>query len=184
MWPFDSKKGDFNKKLADLSNNLKASFSSIKNDFSKVGDWISFLSKKSSEHDEKLEKIEQKLNELLEQKAEAIERVQSFKRSSEPFMPVHERSIAVQSSNLTPIQKKVIMLLLGSGVGMMYEELAKKLNLNIVTVRRHINDIKRAGFDIKEKTESSSQRKVFFLGNEGKKIVIKARKGKKSTQEW
>lgn len=181
MWPFDSKKGDFDKKLADLSNNLKASFSSIKGDFSKVGDWISFLSKKSNEHDEKLEKIEQKLNDLLEQKADTIECIQSFNRSSDPFINVHERSIGVQSSNLTPIQKKVVMLLFGSGVGMRYEELAKKLNLNIVTIRRHINDIKRAGFDIKEKRESSNLRKVFFLGNEGKKLVIKAKNPKKES---
>lgn len=183
VWPFHRKSNEFHRKWDNLTQNLRFSFSSIKDDFHRVGDWIRHFNQKQSEHDERLERIERKLNVLLEEKDIEFERVQSFNRSSGPFMnvqsPDFEEKSSFQQQNLTPIQKKVIMLMLGLGVPMDYETIAKKLELNIVTVRRHINDIKRAGFDIREKKDTVTQRKVFFVGSEGKKIVVGTKRAKK-----
>ena len=56
-----------------------------------------------------------------------------------------------------------------------YEDIARELKLSVITVRRHINDIKKMGFQIKEKMNVDAGRKVFFIEN----VMKRAIRGKK-----
>ena len=57
-----------------------------------------------------------------------------------------------------------------------YEDIAKSLGLNIVTVRRHVNDIFKIGLPIKEKVDVRNRRKLFYLDGETKNKVIEIEK--------
>ncbi|MBU3940331.1 MAG: helix-turn-helix domain-containing protein [Nanoarchaeota archaeon] len=169
-----NKKGDGSEEKWDqLHKGLKASFSNIKRDFEHSMGHIDHLHSKKEEHHSRLTKIEERLV-LLEQmlldfrgkkskvERSTIERVQSFNHS-ESFMNVQT------IKNLTPSQKQVVFLLLQSKNPLNYQAIADKVGSNIVTVRRHINDIKRAGVKVKEKISVKNRSKVFYLNDELKK---------------
>jgi len=65
--------------------------------------------------------------------------------------------------------------MISSEIPLEYAQIAKKLGLNIVTIRRHINDIKRTGFEIKEKINAQKKRKVFYIDGKMKKLVLKGK---------
>ncbi len=179
FWFFGKEKEDRVKKIED---NLKTSFSYIKNDISFVTKFLNNLTNKHQEHDEKFEKMDRQLKELREM-------VLSMGVVDDGRSIVHERSIAINHSNqsfmnvqslkntITPAQKKVIHLLGLADVPLEYEDLAKELKLSVVTVRRHINDIKRMGFDVKEKMNVENGRKVFFIEKVVKREIM-SKKGR------
>ena len=75
---------------------------------------------------------------------------------------------------LTPSQKRVLNLLDKTSIPLDYETIANELKLSIITVRRHINDIKKV-FEIKEMMDVDRGRKVFYIGKEAK-ISLKHKK--------
>ncbi|MBU1245775.1 MAG: HTH domain-containing protein [Nanoarchaeota archaeon] len=169
LW-FKKKEGDSEEKINQLHSSLKSSFSNIKRDFEHSMGHIDHLHSKKEEHHGRLTKIEERLI-LLEQMLldlkgkkskvgrSTIERVQSFNHS-ESFMNVQT------IKNLTPSQKQVVFLLLQSKNPLNYQVIADKVGSSIVTVRRHINDIKRAGVEVKEKISVKNRSKVFYLNDE------------------
>ena len=72
---------------------------------------------------------------------------------------------------LTPAQKRVIQLLNSTEIPLEYEDIAKSLGISIVTVRRHINDMKKMGFQVKEKMNINTKRKVFYIERGIKKAI-------------
>ena len=79
---------------------------------------------------------------------------------------------------LTPAQKRIIQVLDMAEMPIEYEDIARELGISIVTVRRHVNDIKKMGFQIKEKINVDAKRKVFYLEKDIKRAIkaIKHRK--------
>jgi len=201
FWPFKKeKKSDFDEKMQSIDQNIKTSFENIKNDMRKVSDWITTLDSRDGTNEKRINYLEDKIEHLssvveqskmpkeaVERSNEAFEqdknervftRVQSFNRSVQPFMNVHEHT---DLEVLTPAQKQVIALLTYSGGPMGYDEISKGLGINEVTARRHINDIRRAGFSIKRKVSVNNRRNVFYLDKEVREsIVNSAEKPKKS----
>ena len=175
FWFFGNKKEDRVKKIED---NLKGSFSNIKKDFGTIHEFISHFKKKHDDHDERFERIERELemmrNLIVQTPSSDDERsiVQSrsiaFNRSIDPFMNVQSLK-----NTITPAQKKVIHALSLAEIPLEYEDLAKELGLSIVTIRRHLNDLKRMGFDVKEKINIENGRKVFFIERAVKKAIMR-----------
>ena len=175
LWFFGNKKEDRVKKIED---NLKGSFSNIKKDFGTIHEFISHFKKKHDDHDERFERIERELemmrNLIVQTPSSDDERsiVQSrsiaFNRSNDPFMNVQSLK-----NMITPAQKKVIHALSLAEIPLEYEDLAKELGLSIVTIRRHLNDLKRMGFDVKEKINIENGRKVFFIERAVKKAIMR-----------
>ncbi len=169
LW-FRKKEDDFEEKWDNLHSGLKNSFSNIKKDLEHVMKNIEHLHSKKDEHHSRLENVEKKLvlmEEILEElrknhekgvknERSMIEHVQSFNRSTS-FMNVQI------IKNLTPAQKQVVILLLNSKNPMSYKMIADQIGISIVTIRRHINDIKRAGVKIREKVSVKNRIKVFYL---------------------
>jgi len=185
FWFFKNKKEDYGSKINSLDNLVKASFSNVKEDMTKVSNWIKYFKtneiKQNSDIKELNEKIERLISEvssfkgLYEKAPERTiersivhERVQSFKRSNQSFMNVQSSL----KGRLTPAQKRIISILTVSEIPLEYETIAKELKLNVITVRRHINDIKRIGFGIKEKMSMGNGRKVFYIEKELKKSIL------------
>ena len=174
LW-FNKKRDGQEEKWDQLHKGLRASFSNIKQDFDHSMGHIDHLHSKKEEHHSRLTKIEERLI-LLEQmlhdikgkkdkvQRSTIERVQSFNHS-ESFMNVQI------VKNLTPSQKQVVFLLLNSKNPLNYQVIADQVGSSIVTVRRHINDIKRAGVEVKEKISVKNRSKVFYLDEELKGIL-------------
>lgn len=183
FWIFGNKKEDRVKKIED---NLKGSFSNIKKDFGTIHEFISHFRKKHDDHDERFERIEKELeilqNLIVQTPSSDDERsiVQSrsiaFNRSIEPFMNVQSLKNVI-----TPAQKKVIHALSLAEIPLEYEDLAKELGLSIVTVRRHINDLKRMGFNVKEKVNIENGRKVFFIEKAVKRVIMRRKRELNST---
>jgi len=187
FWFFKNKKEDYDSKINSLDNLVKTSFSNVKDDMTKVSNWIKFFKTNEIKQDDQIKELNNKLERLIsevsslkvlyekapepersiERSSRSIvhERVQSFKRSNQSFMNV--QSLDNLKERLTPAQKRIIQVL-----PLEYENIAKELKLNIITVRRHINDIKRIGFDIKEKVSVDNGRKVFYLEKEMKKSIL------------
>jgi biotin operon repressor len=175
FWIFGNKKEDRVKKIED---NLKGSFSNIKKDFGTIHEFISHFKKKHDDHDEKFERIERELgmmrNLIVQTPSSDDERsiVQSrsiaFNRSSEPFMNVQSLK-----NTVTPAQKKVIHVLGLADMPLEYGDLARELGLSVVTVRRHLNDLKRMGFNVKEKVNVENGRKVFFIEKTVKRAIMR-----------
>lgn len=179
FWLFKKKSDHEIKKIHNIMEN---SFSNIKKDMSNISSWINHFKDKHEKHDNSFEKIMKEIEYLkstferhleehhseVEQPFErsiAIERVQSFKHSSQSFMNVQDLK-----DKLTPSQKRVLILLDKTNVPLDYETIANELKLNIVTVRRHVNDIKKV-FEIKEMMDIDRGRKVFCIGKEAKLIL-------------
>jgi len=175
FWFFGEKKED---KLKKIEGNLKHSFSKIRRDFDVVNKILGKFSGKHGSHESRLSKIEQelyllrklvsKLDDTDDERSIVHERSIAFNRSSQPFMNVQSLK-----SNITPAQKKVIHILGLAEVPLEYEDLAKELNLNVVTVRRHLNDLRRMGFDVKEKVNLENGRKVFFIEKAVKRVIMR-----------
>src|SRR3989338_7677420 len=113
-----------------------------------------------------LQNSEENEEEVVEEK-QAIERIQSFNRSNQSFMNV--QSI----KNLTPAQKQILALLSYAGGPMDYEGMAKKLGLSVITVRRHLNDIRRYGLNVEEKVSARGRKKVFSLDKKTRSMILK-----------
>lgn len=178
MWLFSSKKRDNNNVITSMQEGIKESFDLVKGDFKKVSGWINTFNKRTIEHDERIYILEGKVNKLMNliiDGDQVIERVQSFNRSSQSFMNDQSNKDSGFSERLTPIQKKVVAFMIGLDIPLEYSQIAKKLGLNIVTVRRHINDIKRTGFEIKEKVNTKNKRKVFYIDEKIKKMILRGR---------
>jgi len=155
VWWLFSKKEDSNRKVKDLHKSLERSFYHLKNDMSNVNEWILHFKDKHSKHENDfsevfrrvkvMEQMMERLNDQIKKSnknlddeelehSTTIERVQSFERSDASFMNV-------QSDH----------------------SIAKQLKLNIVTIRRYINDMKRLGVPIKEKVSVKNRRKMIYV---------------------
>jgi DNA-binding CsgD family transcriptional regulator len=176
-WNFAKKEHILEEKFSEIRTVLENSFSRVKDDMSDVGEWIKHLENHRAKHDDSIKKIEERLH-VLEtnifhhsvvnpyNNVNDIERVQTFKRSNQSIMNV--QSI----DDLTPAQKQVVGLLIYAGDAMTYEDISKKLGISIVTVRRHINDVKRAGFKINEKVSVKSRKKMFLVDESLKELIL------------
>ena len=188
-----NKKSEFEEifsKINSLNSTTKSSFRNVKKDMGSVSKWIKYFKNNEIKQDNEIKKINKKidfliseigdLRELYEEAPEpennvrsnersiVHERVQSFNRSNQSFMNVQSGL----NVDLTPAQKKIISVLTVSKRPISYETIANELKLNIVTIRRHINDIKRIGFKIKEKMSVDTHRKVFYIEKEVKKHIL------------
>lgn len=171
---FFKKREDIHGKVHKLERGVSDSFVNLKKDMDKISGWIDHFKNKHDHHDRRLNAIEQRLNELYEiinadnidEHAEEIECVQSFNRSDASFMNVQSLE------NLTPAQKQVLILLSYAGGPLDYEAISAKLRLNIITIRRHINDLKRLGIPIIEKVSVRNRRKVFLLSKKVREIIV------------
>jgi biotin operon repressor len=189
FWFFGKK----NNEIEKVRENLKHSFSNIKNDIQSIHGVLKHFKQKHEDHDEKhslhserFDKIEDEIAKIYEilkefdrhshERSIVHERVQSFNRSNQSFMNV--QSLEDLKERLTTSQKRVIQLLNTTDIPLEYEDIAHELKLSIITIRRHINDIKKIGFQVKEKVDINKKRKVFYL-DLGVKKAIKAIKVRK-----
>ena len=185
---FFKKKDDH--EIHKLKENLNHSFSNIKNDIQSVHNVLKHFKEKHERHDEKhnlhnerFNKIEDQISRIYEilaqnnrhssERSIVHERSRAFKRSDQSFMNV--QSLQNLKENLTPAQKRIIQLLNLAEIPLEYGDLAKELKISVITVRRHINDIKRMGFDIKEKMNVDTKRKIFYIES-GLKRAIRSKK--------
>jgi len=183
FWLF-KKRSDY--KIKKIHNMMENSFSNIKKDIGSVSLWINHFKGKHKEHEDSFDKLIKEIEEIkkmVEKHMEehhfersigrsiAIERVQSFKHSNQSFMNVQNQPL---KDKLTPSQKRVLNLLDKTSIPLDYETIANELKLSIITVRRHINDIKKV-FEIKEMMDVDRGRKVFYIGKEAK-ISLKHKK--------
>ena len=188
-WLFKRKEDRFD----NIHKNLEHSFTNLKGEMNSVGKWINHFKEKHEKHDHRFDELFRKMSSVEEQigilngrlevqikedndRSIAIERIQSFNRSDQSFMNVQSVNSV---ENLTPAQKQVLALLVLAGGPLDYEDIATKLGLNIVTIRRHINDLKRAGIDIKEKVSVKNRRKMIYVDQEVKERVQSIEKKKK-----
>ena len=185
FWLFRKKRDD--SEIKNIHSIMENSFSNIKMDMKSISTWIDHFKNKHETHDNSFDKVVkdiEMIKKMFEQHMQyhhfersigrsiAIERVQSFKRSDQSFMNVQDlgkinKNKEDKDSNLTPSQKRVLGLLNRSSIPLDYKTMANELKLNIVTVRRYINDIKKV-FDINEMMNIDSGRKVFYIGKEAK----------------
>ncbi|MEK6835705.1 MAG: HTH domain-containing protein [Nanoarchaeota archaeon] len=176
FWFFGRKKDG---KVEKLKSNLNNSFSNIKKDMNLIDKVLNQFKDKHEKHDQRLDKIEQTLMEMKE----ILEKNVDEEPTGEERSIVHERSIAFKRSNqsfmnvqklknvLTPAQKRVIQLLMIAETPLEYGDIAKELKLSIITVRRHVNDVKKMGFNISERVDTEARRKVFYLDKMVKRMV-------------
>ena len=177
---FFRKKGD--DEVRKIHGIMEKSFSNIKKDMGNLSSWITHFKTKHESHDESFDKlmkdieyIKKMFNDHMEEhhsedgRSIAIEHVQSFNRSNQSFMNVQELK-----DRLTPSQKKVLNLLSRASIPLDYETIAKELKLSIITVRRHINDIKKV-YDLKEMSDVDRGRKVFYIDKKAK-MTLKYKK--------
>ena len=177
FWFFGNKKEE---KIKKIEGNLKDSFSNIKKDFKIVHEFLSHFGKKHDDHDERFERIEKDIemlknlivqSEVIDDERSIVQsRSIAFNRSNQSFMNVQSLK-----NNITPAQKKVIHILNIAETPLEYEDIAKELGISVITVRRHLNDLKKIGFDLKEKVNIENGRKVFFLEKATKKAIMRRR---------
>mgnify|MGYP001618306362 CR=1 FL=1 len=181
FWFFGKKKDE---EIEGLKNNLKHSFSNIKRDFSLINELLDHFREKHSNHDQKFERLERNIAEIrhiLEKKDKIAtersnfersiihERSRAFKRSNQSFMNV--QSLKKLKEYLTPAQKRIIQILNVAEIPLEYEDIARELGVSIITIRRHVNDIKKMGFQVREKFNIDTKRKVFYLENMIKRAI-------------
>lgn len=192
------------KRLHDVDENVRESFHNLKDDMRQVGQWIEHFQTLLAAKDEKIQHLEWKIGSLeqLEQLVEQqntfkhdqkdvktqsgeidrskfeqlVEHVQPFNRSVQPFMNVQPLEVI---GKLTPMQRQVVGLLLYSGGPMDYEAIAQRLNINEITARRHLNDIRRAGIDIKRKVSDNNRKNLFFLDQRIREALVEPTNEKK-----
>src|SRR3989338_7405429 len=179
---FFGKKRD-DAELEEMHKRVSESFSRVKKDIDKIGGWISHLDHHKKTHDSRIEELERRILAVEHhlRGSATIERssVQSFNRvqsrSNQSFMNVQSLS-----DKITPKEKNVILCLLESDFPLEYSMLAKKLGISVITTRRHINDIKKSGFNIEERMDVNTKRKVFFIKNEIKRAILGKNEGLKN----
>ncbi|HLD15596.1 MAG TPA: HTH domain-containing protein [Candidatus Nanoarchaeia archaeon] len=203
----NSKQLDTKFKLLD--ENIRGSFTHIKEDMKKIGDWIDFFNSKEKDQKEKFQRLEWKIEALEDQLSKKkeyhivekvvesevnrsnsrsnFEHVQPFNRSVQPFMnvqpgvqPEYFLKKNQEIDILTPAQKRVLGLLLYSGGPMDYQEIARRLEINEITARRHMNDLRRAGIEVKRKLSDNGRKNLFFIDKNLKEQIVKGKsKGEK-----
>ena len=179
FWFFRKKSDDEIRKVHHI---MDKSFSNIKKDIGSLSSWITHFKGKHDEHEGSFDKIMKDIesikdmfeNHMKEHHSEeespiVIERVQSFKQPVQSFM-----NVQVLKDKMTPSQKNLLNLLRNASIPLDYEIIAKELGLSTVTVRRHMNDIKRL-FEIKEMRDVDRGRKVFYIDKEAK-MTLKRKK--------
>jgi len=167
FWFFKKKRDD---EIKNIHGIIEKSFSNVKKDMGNLSSWIHHFKGKHEEHNDSFDKLMNDIEYIKkifenhveehhseEERSIAIERVQSFNRSNQSFM-----NVQVLKDKLTPSQKKVINLLSKANIPLDYETIAKELKLSIITIRRHINDIKKV-FELKEMSDIDRGRKVFYI---------------------
>ena len=182
FWIFGKKKSEH--LVDDLHKRTSESFSRVKIEMEKVGAWISHLDNHRKLHHGKINEIEKRLFVIEELIKSAVQtehsNIQSFNRvqsrSNQSFMNVQSLS-----DKITPKEKNVILCLLESDFPLEYSMLAKKLGISVITTRRHINDIKKSGFNIEERMDVNTKRKVFFIKNEIKRAILGKNEGLKNS---
>src|SRR3989338_189718 len=171
---FFGKKRD-DAELEEMHKRVSESFSRVKKDIDKIGGWISHLDHHKKTHDSRIEELERRIIAVEHhlRGSATIERssIQSFNRdqsrSNQSFMNVQSLS-----DKITPKEKRVILCLLEAQMPLEYSEIAKKLEVSVITTRRHINDIKKSGFKIEEKMNTLTKRKVFYIDQRTKKALL------------
>ena len=185
---------DIRRRLYTIDHNIQQSFSNLKDDMKEIGKWIHHFDREKNEQKEFIHALESKIDtlelQLIEREAamkrSKIEHVQPSNRSVQPFMNVQpyvqpfEQMFNQQNlpnlnefGRLTPAQKRVIGLLLYSGGPMDYEEIARRLEINPITARRHINDVKRVGVGIRKKVSDNGRKNLYFLDERVKASILK-----------
>jgi DNA-binding NarL/FixJ family response regulator len=176
----------FKKKRDHEINNIHSmmhnSFSNIKKDIGNISLWVNHFKGKHKEHEDSFDEVIKEINNIKEmfnrhikenhseeESPLVVERVQTFKRPVQTFMNVQELK-----DKMTPSQKNLLNLLRKANIPLDYETIAKELGLNNITVRRHMNDIKRL-FDIREMRDVDRGKKVFYIDKEAK-ITLKRKK--------
>ena len=171
FWFFKKKDGNEIKRIHGIMEN---SFSNIKKDMGNLSSWVKHFKGKHEEHNDSFDNLVKDIKyikKVFESHMEehhsnehsiVHEHVQSFNHSNQSFMNVQSLK-----NKITPSQKKVLNLLNKANMPLDYETIASELKLSIVTVRRHINDIKRV-FEIKEMKDVDRGRKVFYIDNKAK----------------
>ncbi|MCD4666485.1 HTH domain-containing protein [archaeon] len=180
FWFFKKKEDD---KIDKIHKNMQNSFSNMKKDMGNVKSWIDHFHSKHEDHEENYQKLLKEMQDIKkifenhvgehhskDERSIVHERVQSFNRSNQSFM-----NIQSLKDKITPAQKRILLLLNRTNIPLEYNDIAEELGLSIVTVRRHINDVKRSGFEIKEKVSVDTRRKVFYIENK-LKFKLKSRK--------
>lgn len=169
---FFKKKGDH--EIKKVHGIMEKSFSNIKKDMGNISSWVIHFKGKHKEHNDSFDKLVKDIeyiksvfhNHLEEhhssERSIVHEHVQSFNRSDQSFMNVQSLK-----NKITPSQKNVLNLLNKANMPLDYETIANELKLSIVTVRRHINDVKRV-FEIKEMKDVDRGRKVFYIDKKAK----------------
>jgi len=176
-WNFLKKEYILEERFSEIRTVLESSFGKVKEDMSDVSEWIKHLETHRSKHNDSIKKIEERLHAIetnifhthssrSANILNEVEHVQTFKRSNQSIMNVQS------VDDLTPAQKQVVGLLVYAEEAMTYEDISKKLGINIVTVRRHINDVKRAGIKINEKVSVKSRKKMFLADKSLKEIIL------------
>ena len=173
------------KKEADIEQLQKVmhnSFKTVKDDMKNVSSWIYHFNDRHSKHDQSFEQLIKEVQNLKKtyeqhieyhhsenQRSSVHEHVQSFERSNSSFMNVQSLK-----NKLTPSQKIVLELFNRANIPLDYGTIANELKLNVVTARRHVNDIRKL-IEIKEMRDVDRGRKVFYLDKKAK-MAIKIRK--------
>ena len=153
---------------------MEKSFSNIKKDMGNLSSWVVHFKGKHDEHKDSFDSLikdinyikkafENHLEEHHSDEPFAVhEHVQSFKRPVQSFM-----NVQVLKNKMTPSQKNLLNLLNKANMPLDYDTIANELKLSTVTVRRHMNDVKRL-FEIKEMRDVDKGKKVFYIDKEAK----------------
>tara|TARA_Y100000034_G_C6854797_1_gene388268 strand:- start:440 stop:985 length:546 start_codon:yes stop_codon:yes gene_type:complete len=179
FWFFRKKRDP---ELERIHGIMGKSFSNIKRDMGNLSTWISHFKGKHEEHDGSFDKLVEDINYIKrmfdkhmeehhydEEPVAVHEHVQTFKRPVQTFM-----NVQVIKNKMTPSQKKLLNLLNKASIPLDYETIAKELKLSTVTVRRHMNDIKRL-FEVKEMRDVDRGKKVFYIDKKAK-MTLKRKK--------
>jgi DNA-binding CsgD family transcriptional regulator len=178
FWFFKKKDDSEIKRIHGIMEN---SFSNIKKDMGNLSSWVKHFKGKHEEHNDSFDNLvkdikyvkkvfEDHLEEYhSDDGSSMIEHVQSFKRPVQSFM-----NVQVLKDKMTPSQKNLLNLLNKANIPLDYETIAKELKLSTVTVRRHMNDIKRL-FEIKEMRDVDRGKKVFYIDKKAK-MTLKRKK--------
>ena len=173
------------KKEADIEHVhkvMQSSFKTVKEDMKNVSSWIYHFKEKHSTHDQNFERLIKEIQNLRKsyehhledhhsggERSNVHEHVQSFERSKSSFMNVQSLK-----NRFTPSQKVVLDLFNRANIPLDYETISNELKVNIVTARRHVNDIKKL-VEIREMRDVDKGRKVFYLDKKAK-MIIKSKK--------
>lgn len=194
FWFFSKKRID--KRIDELHVNMADSFKNLKKDMNGTVQWIEHFKTKHEAHDENIKSLHRRVNSLEEAYNELRDSlnvkgsVRTFMNvrtddlispinvenepsdRSRPFMNVRTFMNVATVENLTAAQRNIVAFLIYSAEPMGYDDIAKKLGLSEVTIRRHISDMRRFGFKIYEKVSVKSRKKLFYFDEKSKKEIV------------